>query len=66
MGTCLLQKIYKTAACTKSIIYAKTYKKPMQDNYKLSFVYTQLKVYETDVGYIVNLLAEISFIGYSI
>ncbi len=26
------------------------------DNYKLSFVYTQLKVYETDILYIITIL----------
>ena len=30
-----------------NVKFKDTYKKPMQDNYKLSFVYTQLKVYET-------------------
>ena len=63
MGTCLLQKIYKTTACTKSIIYAKTYKKPMQDNYKLSFVYTQSKIYEMDVKSFKNYLTYFPIYG---
>ena len=47
MGTCLLQKIYKTAACTQPLVYTKI-QEPTQDNYKLFFVYIQLKIYETD------------------